>query len=341
MTGTLMVSTEAVHTYQRRFSTSTLALAVGAANLYIVTRRPRTRIVDYSNKVATFSIGNDDSTMVDARLPSEIYKFSADPSGQYFKFHIESKFAHGESWALATLLSNAHPIFSRHEVLYIGKAEDVGARLKRHSTLQQIYEDHATTEWDIFVTPLIISATEFVNADHIENPSVANPQHGFLEEFFEWFGKRNGGRATNGTINLAEHAMISYFRPKYNNLLKVWSGQRKSPEMEFLWRVGFRLATFRVQGAFELARFETTSTRALRSHSIACEIPDNPRESGFGAMHIEEIPHSGDDYFYQVMANMAQGVDDFNEQSSPSLTVFGDPPALATPPDIIPWLNEE
>ena len=341
MPGTILLATAAVHTYQRRFSTAELAWALGSANLYVVSRRPRTTIhrEDPSDRDLTVIISGDDGVehWGVLPLPPEITELSVDPSGQYFKFQLADRSAHGEAWALATLLTDGQPMYSRHQVLYVGRSQDVEGRIARHSTLQRIYEQHAHAQWDVFVTPLMIQESVLVGDDH-----VAAPSQGSDEAFWELqrtFSTRAGGRTAKAAINLAEHATIAYFQPEYNQKLKTWSGLRKTDEMELMWRAGFRLASVQVQGAFELARFDAPNGASPRSHTILCEVPDDPRERGFGAVPPELAPQTSEYDGYQIILNGTRASQRLYEESPYRLNVFGDPPAIATPPDVRSWLD--
>ncbi|MFI8523089.1 hypothetical protein ACIGB8_01495 [Promicromonospora sukumoe] len=193
------------------------------------------------------------------------------------------------------------------------------------------------------MTPLIIENTVIVNDDHVST-CLDISDEAFAEahwEFSKAFGLRTGGRARPATISLAEHAMIAYFRPAYNQKLKTWSGQRKSPEMELMWRAGARLATVQVQGAHELARFMAPDGTLPRSHTIMCEVPADPREHGFGAVAPHIAPQTSEFDGYPLILDLNRTSQERNELSPPLLNVFGDPPSIATPPDVRSWLNAD
>jgi hypothetical protein len=69
--------------------------------------------------------------------------------GSYFSFRANGALIHGDSWALASLASNAREDIARQEIMYVGQAfgssgsTNAVERTRRHQKLQRIYEHHA------------------------------------------------------------------------------------------------------------------------------------------------------------------------------------------------------
>ncbi|MGH8010183.1 MAG: hypothetical protein ACREQ3_24580 [Candidatus Binatia bacterium] len=339
MPGTVHISTSAVHTFQRRFGTAELRRAVGAANLYLVSRRPRTRLELRTTRNpwqrrerVMVQVGNAWYEMGNVGID----QLGVSPDGRYFKGLVAERPVHGEAWALATVISGALD-FSKHEILYVGKSEDVEARLAKHATLQRIYEDHSTSDWDIFVTPLLIEQTYLTNDDHIDDDG-SRVHDEAIFNLMDALGGRARGRASRTAISLAEHAMITYFCPEYNRQLRSWNAQKKTPEMELLWRAGHHLAVVMVQGAFELAAFFGAGRVPRRVHVIAAEVPANPRLKGFGAISLSEVEVPDVAEGLRMLVESSKEAQDMYEASPALLTIFGEAPADSVPSDLNDWL---
>ena len=113
----------------------------------------------------------------------------------------------------------------QQKVLYIGKSygkngeKNSGTRISGgHKKLSEILADHQRTPsgmvgWDIFVTPLILdqSSSKFISCT--QKPSYFSSR---LDTTVEAVSEAN-------SIAIAEHMLVAYFQPEYNDQLKSWS----------------------------------------------------------------------------------------------------------------------
>ncbi|MBM7793052.1 hypothetical protein [Paenarthrobacter ilicis] len=228
---------------------------------------------------------------------------------------------------MSTVLSGGSSVMCQHEVLYVGRAEDVNRRLDSHKTIQRIYEQHAHSKWDIFVTPLVIEETLTLFGDHIDDADTQGDP-GLL---FTEFGQRAEGRASATAIAVAEHAMISYFKPDYNTKLKEWDGRLPTKHFDVMRRGGARLAVVHVQGAYELARFFSQNVQEERTHVIWAEVPTDTRVTGYGAIPSTQAPQAKGLGGYDLMLNSSTSLKGLYDTSDIVLTTFG-----AYPPDLMP-----
>jgi hypothetical protein len=115
---------------------------------------------------------------------------------------------------------------THHEVLYIGKGTHPNAfrRLQRHPTLQRIYSDHISTNFDIFITyvELLNTASTALLTDDDSSRLAEESQFSRLLLRPQVDTVRQG-------IDIAEAALIAWFQPRaYNkNQLKFPSRTNK------------------------------------------------------------------------------------------------------------------
>lgn len=146
---------------------------------------------------------------------------------QIHKYGLTYQLSHGENqpeipaYFLAASLNKA----GQQKVLYVGKSygkngeNNSGTRISGgHKKLNQILADHQRTPsgmvgWDIFVTPLILdqSSSKFISCT--QKPSYSSSR---LDTTVEATSEAN-------SISIAEHMLVTYFQPEYNDQLKSWS----------------------------------------------------------------------------------------------------------------------
>ena len=78
--------------------------------------------------------------------------------------------------------------------------------------MQRIYEEHAGEDWDIFISPIVMDKINRSNVDHIdddEEPTLNVLGMSKEDPFFDVKIKE----FLPASIDLVEHALISYFSP--------------------------------------------------------------------------------------------------------------------------------
>jgi hypothetical protein len=348
MAGTLSYRLQVAHIYQRRFDSASFAEALATSHWYIITRRPSTKIIAGSVRIEDQILTADFTTRTTVDHGVTVHAFGSDlrrlgiPSnfqlhadGAYFSMKLDGNPFHGDAWALASLLSGADPDISGQEVLYIGQAFGSGGgrnaweRTQNHKKLQRIYEDHVSSDYEIFVAPLSIERSLWVSDDHIDDTE-PGPSLSAYEEMFA----SSAGVPKKATVDLIEHSLISYFAPYYNEKLIEWRATSPTGAMRKMRSAGFRLLHVHLSGWWGLARFYSAQCpELLRSHFISQDVPPEPRrpvlrgiaaeklsEWRFGAMLAREGK--------QIFADMA-------ENTGTVLRVFGEEaPSVRKPPGV-------
>ncbi|MEU4535707.1 hypothetical protein AB0G15_12680 [Streptosporangium sp. NPDC023825] len=346
MAGTLMYEIESFHTYQRRFDSKSLEIALRNCHWYIISRRPAIRIIGAETaprgsivniKMQTRNSISEPLLTIPMRMRaapgSSFSDFQIHADGAYFYVEIGNHPLHGDSWALASFLSNAADELARHEVLYVGQAfgkdgtRNAWGRTQEHSKLQRIYEDHASSGWDIFVTPLRLLQHLIDSDDHIDDD-----EDGFdLDEYQKSFGFEG---LQKPSVDLIEHSLISYFSPHYNDLLKTWKAGSPTEAMRAMRGAGFRLLQVHLNGWMDLTRFYSSSVPSrVRSHFISQDIPPEPRRpvlSGISAVKISDWRLNAQ--FIRRWPTLLAGA---AEVSGVELKIFGkEAPANRVPPEV-------
>lgn len=336
MAGTLGYTISVRHVFQRKFGSEELGKAMRGCHWYIISRRPRIRILEGTprikdgiltlefietdpgrNATRQFALGSE---LVDQEKQSV---FKIYDQGSYFSLRFDGQVIHGDAWALASFFSGADREVANQEVLYIGQAFAGGngnawERTNNHQKLQMVYEDHASDPWDIFVSPLVLESGNFQSDDHIDD-SENGPS---LERYFKDFSGREG-ETTKASIDLVEHSLISYFNPPYNEQLRNWNAANPTAAMRKMRDAGFRLLHVHLSGWQGLSRFYSAERpEPSRSHFISQDIPPVPRRPVLRGVSAQEVSdwrdnakviEEGPTFF----ANMAEG-------SGVELLAFGD-----------------
>lgn len=348
MAGTLSFDIAPLHVYQRKFNSDELERALRFSHLYIISRRPSTRI-DYAYAGlgnAFFSISTR-ASIGGALVSSESrvqfprgsrVKITTFEDGTYFALDVAGEILHGDSWSLLSMTTSARSEFAWQEVLYIGMAfgkdgeRNVGHRVSEHSTLQKIYEDHAGTDWDIFVTPIEVNGNQMLSVDHIDDTAYGPDLRQYLRHFSQpspIMEKRS--KLSRESVELIEHSLVSVFRPAYNDKLLVWDPAKPTKSMRVAQKVGFRLMMLAFNGWHGLARYlSAADSRADRSNFFTFPLSKHPHPGPRG-----QLP-PGD--FGMVASAQNSFVAAMREaDNSPSIiSVFGpDAPAVRRPPSVV------
>lgn len=314
-----------LHTYQRRLTNDELESALEDVHLYLISRRPRTTVRVESQPpglnrlVATVQqqVPGKEREYETAEVSSPVVHHS----GAYWEGSLAGERVHGEAWHLAALLSGRESSVSTHEVLYVGRAysEDGGRhvanRTSNHSTLQKIYETHHASEWDIFITPLIVEEMLSFNDDHIDDFD-----EGLAGGLFE--SELEGDRAeiAKSTVYVVEHLLIAYFVPGYNRQLLQW-GEAK--HMAPFRESGFRLFVVQLQSLHDLTRFFSKRRPEALTHAIFAEIPGIQSSTGFGIGTSEELGESST-LISPILHSVGRSIAGQAQLSPGLLNVFGD-----------------
>lgn len=345
MAGTLSYRVRVQHIYQQRFGDiDTLDRALRGCRWYIVSRRPAVRIVPGSvvldEDVLTLDVTTrrPDSSTLTVQVGADVadlgatQNFTIHPDGSYFSFNAGEQLLHGDAWALASLLSDAQAELARQEVLYIGMAFDqtVLARTDRHQRLQQIYAEHLSSDWDIFVAPLALHKRSWSPDDHIEDDD-EGPD---LNAYYKIFAIEDGD-ILKPAVDLIEHSLVSYFVPHYNNQLLTWRVAEPTSAMRQMRDAGFRLLTVHLDGWAGLARFYSRQEPNFhRSHFISQDLPPHPRRPVLRGISTAELSS-------HRLAALAvlHGKEIFASRAEASgtvLTIFGDQaPSVRRPADFL------
>lgn len=330
------------HVFQRKFSSPELADALKGCHWYIISRRPKTRInpnvfeIQDDVLVSEFIVRRENGNGVRHLLgldlkeygPASDTRLHAD--GSYFSFSLDGTPVHGDAWALASLMSSADPSISRQEIMYIGKAygdgsSDAWIRTSSHKKLQLIHESHAGEEWDIFVSPLILKKRSWSDDDHVDDDEDGASWDSYYRDFADY-----GKGIKKDSVDIVEHALISYFKPYYNENLVNWDPKSPTRPMIKSMESGFRLIHVHLDGWNGLSRFYTRERPDLyRSHFISRSMSDRPSQ---------DVDHDDDPRLAKRV--LSQGPKMFSslaEHSDVYLQAFGEKaPEIRRPPDFDP-----
>jgi hypothetical protein len=179
MAGSIGYTLKVAHVFQRRFDSESFVTALADSHLYLISRRPAVRIDKESIRIYRDRLVFDITTRKSIRSPVESYPltlsldvghevedFRMYSNSTYFSFRFNGMLVHGDAWAIASLASNTRPDLAAQEILYVGQAYgrdgsgNAWQRTRRHSTLQKIYEEHSGEDWDIFISPIVITGIE-------------------------------------------------------------------------------------------------------------------------------------------------------------------------------------
>jgi hypothetical protein len=348
VSGRLTYSIFAGHVYQRKFANDELAQALKGFHLYIVSRRPATRIDERSIRQLgeltslEMIVFNPADRSVRERLPLDIAwgiqsaTFRTHMDGSYFSVcSKDGELLHGDAWALATSILGAPRGIADQEVLYVGQAygqegeRSAYDRTREHNKVQRIYEEHAGEAWDIFISPVTISETNFNNWDHLPDDG-----QGFeLDAIFALAGnKRTRTPTPKLSVDLVEHALITTFQPPYNVNLIKWAPSDPTMAMRKVRDWGFRLMSVTLDGIDGMARYYTTACpsrdRGLTRYFGLTEIPKRPE--------LNPLDPASWDYVMQIHVRAMSRFANMAEMSDVILHWFGrSAPALRKPPEIL------
>ena len=266
----------------------------------------------------------------------EVEDFRTYSNCTYFSFRANGVLVHGDAWALASLASNASPDLATQEVLYIGQAyghdgtNNSWQRTRRHSTLQRIYEEHSGEDWGVFISPLVIVRSDRSSEDHIDDEEEATLSILGLSSNDPFYDRRR--KVILGTsIDMVEHALISYFVPPYNELLREWRPDRPTIAMTKMKSEGFRLLQVYLDGWQGLARYYTAHTKPNRSHLVLVTTEIDPHGLG-GRVVYDPAVHN---WRLELIVMHYKELLDSAETSAAVLNIFGDEaPRIRRPPEV-------
>lgn len=335
--GTIIYQVEPLHTYQRRLEPDELRGALEGTHLYVVSRRRRTTVLlqpQRSGPARLVTTTHDGPKGAPIRHATEaIAEAEVFYDGAYWRGCWQGRAVHGEAWHLAALISDRDTAVCRHEVLYIGRSfgrdgeRHAGDRLGDHATLQKIYEDNQASDWDVFVTPLLVERSETINDDHIYDDDLGPSSWGEVAEDGGWLVSRKV------TVFTLEHLLISYFRPRYNQVLLKW---RNAKHFGPIREKGYRLLMIQLQTLHALSAFFTQSRPAARTHAIVAEVPASHNATTFEIGTWDDVAlHPGSLMHSTVLG--ARWIAEMSDHAPGLLKVFGDHgPQLN--PDFSAWL---
>jgi hypothetical protein len=215
-------------------------------------------------------------------------------NGTYFSLTFEPSgihLFHGDTWTLGALLAGPDLEWTLQEVLYVGQAfgrdgrRHVLERIREHKRIQEIYSRELPSEYDVFLTPCEFEQTLFGNYDDLMDPQDEVADMDFLLEIM---GQRS--MTTLGlTVDVVEHAMISYFDPAYNVKLRKWNAADPTAAMRRLQRAGVRTIMVMFGGNGPgLARFFSNSVGIARAHRAKFQLTPPPKRPRITA--TESVP---------------------------------------------------
>ncbi|MFD4670169.1 hypothetical protein ACFWNN_10570 [Lentzea sp. NPDC058450] len=351
MAGTLVYRLQVTHLYQRRFGEQAeLAEALKSSHWYMITRRPAVRIIDGSVMLDDRILTVDVSTRADLASPLEVHTLGLDfggfasvtnfrtyADGAYFSVELDGLLAHGDAWALASMMSKARVDLADQEILYIGEAfgssgnSNAWNRVSAHKKLQQIYEDHAHADCDISVAPLHLERRAMISDDHIEDDE-AGPS---MTKYHEHFVTEGHVGVRKPSVDLIEHSLISHFTPHYNELLTEWRYDAPTKSMRLMRDAGFRLVQVHLSGWWGLARFHSQAApNRFRSHLISHDLPPEPRRPVLRGIATENLSD-----WRQVSVMLQEGQELLEEaanRTGVTINIFGSKaPNIRRPPGAV------
>jgi hypothetical protein len=351
VSGSVEYSVAVGHVFQRKFSSSELEKALNGHNLYMISRRPATRIDEASIRTRRDAVFldllvlNPDDRSIRSRIPVTLENFEG-MLGETFTSHLQGSYfsmkltdgdtAHGDAWALGSALLGAAKGIADQEVLYVGQAfgkrgeRTAFDRTQEHEKLQRIYEEHAGDAWDIFLSPMIVDNTSWNNWDHLPNDRLGVDPEKAAEHLS---GIRDRGNiAPKLSIDLIEHGLIVAFQPPYNGLLREWIPRRPTAAMRKIQDARFRMVTISLHATAGLARYHnSTVTSRERAYTFYYGLVDPPKRPILNPLD----PGEWDDEVMQMYAASHQSLSLFAEMSGVVFTWFGKgAPSLRKPPEV-------
>jgi hypothetical protein len=158
-------------------------------------------------------------------------------------------------------------------------------RIREHKRIQEIYSRELPSEYDVFLTPCEFGQTLFGNYDDLMDPQDEVADMDFLLEIM---GQRSM-RTLGLTVDVVEHAMISYFDPAYNVKLRKWNSSDPTAAMRRLQRAGVRTIMVMFGGNGPgLTRFFSNSVGIARAHRAKFQLTPPPKRPRITA--TESIP---------------------------------------------------
>lgn len=334
--GTIIYQVEPLHTYQRRLEPEELRGALEGTHLYVVSRRRRTTVhlQQRSGQTRLMTRTHDGPQGTPIRhVTDSIDEAEVLYDGAYWRGRCQNTSVHGEAWHLAALLSDRDTEVCRHEVLYVGQSfgrdgsRHVGDRVRAHATIQKIYEDNQASDWDVFVTPLLVERSDTISDDHIYDDDS---------------GPRSWGKAAadggwpvshKATVSTLEHLLISYFRPRYNQVMLKWCNAKHFGPIR---ADGYRLLMVQLQTLHALSAFFTQWRPAARTHAIVAEVPASLNATTFEIGTWDDVTLHPGSLMHPAVAG-ARWIAEMSDRAPGLLRLFGDHGPQFNP-DFSAWL---
>lgn len=282
---------EVVLTFRQQNLAAQYEPLLADCNLYVVTRRPRTYItpgsvrisrrglltgrvaIEHFNKYSQrrfkmpFLLEGDSRLIWREDMPRDYYQIIEKKSSRLMY--------HGDPWSLAFLASGLSAELAMQEVIYVGQS--VGTKRERrsldrivaHKTIQKIYADHSGQDYDIFINPLRISGSSSTfelsaQADFSMSKYVAE----LTARSF------NSDRSIYAeSVNLCEAALISYFRPEYNQQHKYHFPHKTTKISELLTRYRYSNLTVLLADGGTGIQLWSTGRKPNRFHHACYRLP--------------------------------------------------------------------
>jgi hypothetical protein len=354
MAGTLTYGLQVAHTFQRKFDPESLAAALADCHIYLISRRPSVRIKKGSARIHLDRLSVEFLARDHARSPisevpisinlqtrDAISDFRTYVDGSYFSLIAGRTLIHGDAWSLASIMSGAREGLARQEVMYIGQAfgqdgsRNVIERTTRHEKLQRVYEVHAGSAWDIFVTAIRITEVMMEADDHIDDT-----EPGFdLDRFYEVFQDAVDGRLLKPSIDLVEHGLIAYFNPPYNKNLLEWKAAQPTNDMRKMGEAGFRLLRLHLTSDGSLARFYSREVQEpRRAHLVLHDLPPAPNDRVVRGISAPQVDGwRAEFYLFEGQDQLSSDA----EKADLALNVFGPlSPKIRVPEEVEPQIAE-
>lgn len=264
---------------------------ISDCHLYIVSRRPRTYVDPETARIRRgvarghVIVESQEGTYI-RRFRSRIAPRNIEPLRWLYGPSLDycsivskrSKrgYLSGDSWALAFHVTDFDPHLSTQEVIYVGRSlgkTDERIALDRvldHKTLQKIYADHQSTEFDIFITFLRITDAHTLTRLGSPESFTAVDRAGIGALVAGVF--RPSVERLREQVMLAEAALIAYFQPSYNhNLLKF--PKRSSKLARNIDDRGYTNIEVALTDSATGVRFWSPSREPARYHRFRAHLP--------------------------------------------------------------------
>ena len=258
-------------------------------HLYLVSRRPKTYVMPQSVRIRRGGVrgklvveGSSNRTTVLFGAPfsftavAEQLKWVGEVTRDYFQIVGKRSgycYLHGDTWAFALLASGWTQELAEQEVLYVGQAfgkegeRTALDRILSHKTIQRIYADHQSTTFDIFITFLQISeGASLIQLGSLE--SFASVEHVNVAPLVASSLRPDVGRVRE-QVALAEAALISYFKPEYNQQHKKAFPGKGSPLALTLDKRGYTNLAVSLSDGETGVRFWSAQRQSSRYHRFS------------------------------------------------------------------------